>query len=310
MARSDEDVSFEEAFAASDAEKRRGSIPEEMPLDYVRERCQEIERILRLQFKPQPLPGPMQRQLARCPEDGSPEDLVERWVTVSHLLRCVRDDLQGSWSTATDDDIEEAARQLLTREPVEIDLEDRTVQVTGRSYAAMLQMARHETRIDELRADAQRADEIRQEIAEEIEGASGRTTRLRKRHERVGRIYRLILKEILLHRQALYAHALTESGAPAESLEEAPDWWREIGPGEHAALLAGLLEAGPGRLNRLGPVPDRDEGRGPAEDWGYKSLITTFEHEMQVEPASYFHTDLGQLITWMRGGAREPMEET
>lgn len=304
------DVGFEEAFEASDAEQRRGSIPDEMPLDYVRERCEKVEKVLRLQFKPDPLPPHFQRKLSSCPADGSPEDLVERWVTLSHLLRCVRDDLRG-WGSASDADVEEAARKLMRREPVEVELESRTVRVTGRSYAAMLEMARHELRLDTLRERMTRAAEVREELAERAEAAESRAERKRlaRRRRKVVRVYRLMLQESRLHRRALYAHAFTEDGAPAESLEDAPDWWEEVGPAEHVLLLSALFRAGPGRLSELGRSPDRgDSGRDLAEDWGYKSLIASFEQEAGAEPASYFDRDLGQLIAWMRSTALEPID--
>lgn len=304
-------MSFDEAFAASDAEKRRQAIPEEMPLDYVRERCEKIEKVLRLQFKPNPLPGPMQQKLATCPADGSPEDLVERWVTLSHLLRCVRDDLGhgGGRASRDPDDVEEAVRKLLSRDPVTMEVSGHRLEVTGRSYAAMIEMARHEIRIDELRQDAARAAELRESLETAIERADGPAVRRhRRRLKRVGRVHRAILQEIRLHRRALYAHATTEDGAPADSLEDAPEFWSEIGPREHLALLTALFEAGPGRLDRLGKSPPSEGGRDFREDWGFKSMIAAFEGDMKIEPATYYRRDLGQLITWMRAQAREPID--
>lgn len=303
------EVSFEEAFEASDAELRRASIPDEMPLDYVRERCEKIEKVLRLQFKPNPLPGPMQQQLATCPADGSPEDLVERWVTLAHLLRCERDNLHGHGTGRDDEDTEEAVRKLLQREPIRIDVADHRLEVTGRSYAAMIEMARHEIRIDELREDAARAAELREELEERIAATDGAEQRAcRRRLKRVGRVHRAILQEVRLHRRALYAHATTEDGSPAENLEEAPAFWDQIGPREHLALLTALFKAGPGRLDRLGKSPPSEGGRDFREDWGFKSMIAAFEGDMKIDPASYFDRDLGQLITWMRAQAREPID--
>lgn len=313
-----DDVGFDDAFAASDAERRQGAIPDEMPLDFVRERADEIERILRLQFKPDPLPQKMQAKLATCPADGSPSDLVERWVAVSHFLRSVRDrkEAPSAGGEGPDEEtVQRAARKLLRREPVRIELEDRTLQVTGRSYAAMIEMARHETRIDELRQDAARAFELRSRLEEAVEAAgkgSARKRRLRRRLNRVARAHRRILHEVKLHRRALYAHALTEDGAPAEGLDEAPDFWDEIGPGEHLALLSALFEAGPGRISKLGRPPssgDEDRGRDFREDFGFKNLLSSFESDMKVEPASYFDRDLGQLVTWVRTQVKEPFDD-
>lgn len=265
-----------------------------MPLDYVRERCETIEKVLKLQFAPDPLPPHFQKRLQTCPPD-SPENLVERWVTLSHLLRSYRDGLTG-WEQGpqtSDEDAEEAARKLLQREPVEVELAYRTVEVTGRSYAAMHAMARHESRMEELREDLERISDLRDEARED-----------RPRFQRLGRIQRLALQELQLHRKALYAHAFTEDGAPAEApMNEAPEWWDEVDPAEDALLLMALFEAGPGRLAKLGPAEDQDGGGKKSDDWGYKSLLASLERQTRSEPASYFNRDMGQLIAWVRGGA-------
>lgn len=310
-----DDVSFEEAFRASDAERRTAGVPDDMPIEYVRERCEKIEKILRLQFAPDPLPQHFQAELARCSSD-TPEDLVERWVTLSHLLRCWRDDLTG-WGKAgpPDEEKRELMRQLLTREPVTVDLAHRTVEVTDRSFAALQAIARHYLRVLELQDDLEgiqdRREELREELQEEDDDRDERDD-LRVRLHELREEADLRVKEIELQRRALYAHLFTEDGAPASSPDEAPEWWDEIGPVDEVLLIQAAHEAGPRRLNGLGEPPERpDQEKEPRrlEDFGWMSVLAGFGMDAPENPAEPFQRPLAREVALRRAGADPVWED-
>lgn len=314
MAHETEDVSFGEAFAASDATKRHASVPEDLPIDWIRDRVEETERILRLQFAPDELPPWMQMQLASCRGD-SPEALVERWHVVSHLLRSHRDGLQGRGQPGEmTHEKREAMRKLLTCEPVTVPLEHRTVEVTDRSFACLQEIGRHYMRIidlqDELKSIQDRRDALQGEIHELDDDPEGRA-QLRARLHELREEADLRLKEMRLQRRALYAHLFTDDGRPATSLEQAPEFWREIGPVDEVLLIQAAHEAGPDRLDALGPQPDRpdqDKNARPLEDFGYMTVLARYGVEAPEDPAAPFQHPLGQQIALRRAGA-EPVWE-
>lgn len=293
-----------------EADIRRDRAPDRITREWLEEQCERLEKVLRLQDEAEDSPFELtdrdEAELSRRPTSTT-TGALKRWAYLKHLY-LVRSESGGhrgaiQASGVPGSDAEEAARKLLQREPVEVDLGTRRVQITGRSYACMLSMAQHESRIDELGADLERVQELRSDLEDEIRDHAGRALHLRRRFKKLGKIQRLLLAEIRLHRQMLYAHAFTDDGAPASSLSEAPDWWREIDQGQDAKILMGLFQAGPGRLMQLGEPPESDSKSEKKEDWGYKSLIASIERQQKVDPAAYFKEDLFQLIAWVRAGA-------
>lgn len=265
--------------------------------------CETHERVLRWQYPEGALPQEWEDELARWPAD-SIDSALERLGVLKHFYRL--DDARRNPMPVSQEDAEAAARQLLRREPVEVDLGTRVVHVTSRSYAAMYEIARHHIQIRQLDIDLTRAGELFAATEAELRARPRqRRGHLRRRLKRLQEVHRRLFSELQLQRRALYAHAFTPHGGPARSLEDAPSWWEEIDPAADALLLAALMAAGPGRYARLGPPP-RPRGRQAgteAEDFGWHSLFASIERQHCVEPASLYDRDLFQLLAWVRAGA-------
>lgn len=265
--------------------------------------CETHERVLRWQYPEGALPSEWEDELARWPADSA-DSALERLAALKHFYRL--DDARRNPKPASPADAEDAARQLLTREPVRVELGDIVAYVTARSYAAMYAIACHDARIRELDADLQRASQLHALTAAQLRAlpwyARGRG-RLRRRLRRLGALHERLYLELAAHRQMLYAHAMTPDGAPAASPDQAPDWWVRIDPAWDAALLAALWEAGPGRYARLGPEPERRRKQGGGESFGWASLFASVERSQKLPAAELYDRDLYQLLTWLRAGA-------
>lgn len=272
--------------------------------------CERDEATIRNQYPGRELPAHAEATL-RMLDAGTLLGAMRRWGYLKHLFHSRVEGLEkasgGSESPA------DIARQLLRREPVRVELPGRTVLVTGRSYAAMAEIAAHASRLAEIDRDLRRIGELEAATLEEVTapGSPLRRHHFRRRFRKLGEIHRRLLVESTLHRQAIYAHALTPDGAPAESLADAPAWWVELGPADDALLIAAVWEAGVGRYARLGEPPESD-GEGStqrAEDWGWASCFAGWERHLRVGPAALYDRDLGQLTAWMRGTATAPAED-
>lgn len=272
-------------------------------LEEARRLCRQYEGTLRASFAPGEIPPEWEAELAKIPAETALR-AVGRFALLKHyyLVRA----RQLEQPEVEPADAEEAARQLLRREPVEVDLRGRTVGVTSRSYAAMCQIAMHHTRIRLLDVDLARAGALYAETEAKLRARSRRRRgHLRKRLQRLQELHRRLFLELQIQRRALYAHAFTAHGGPARSLEEAPSWWTEVDPAADVLLLTALMAAGPGRYARLGaPSSSRGRKAGGEEDaFGWHSLFASIERQQRIEPASLYDRDLYQLLTWVRAGA-------
>jgi hypothetical protein len=281
--------------------------PDTVTLDDVRKWCDREERVLRLQYRTSPdergelppeweiglkLPG---RQI------GTMTGALSRWAYLIHLYRIRNQKL----AKAEAPDVEEAIRQLLLREPIVVEMPSRTVAVTGRSYSAMLEIARHSVRLHELETDVLRIAGLEQRLLVLLISDTPKIKKRRasRRLRWLYRVHRRVLMEAQLHRQALYAHATTDDGAPAGGLADAPDWWDQMTPEDDAALLRALFAVGVERYANIPDPPERDEEeRKPKEDFGWHSLFASVERSAKLKPASLYDRDLFQLLTWVRTG--------
>lgn len=274
-------------------------------LDRLREICETHERVLRWQYPEGALPTEWEEELARWPAD-TVDSALERLGALKHFYRL---DHARRNPEASPEEAEEAARQLLRREPVRVELGDVVAYVTARSYAAMYEIARHDVRIRELTLEAQRAARLFAETEAALARASRlrlrRRGQLRRRLQKLRELHERLYLELQAHRQMLYAHALTPDGAPAKAPEDAPSWWVRIDPVWDAALFAALQEAGPGRYARLGPPKPtkRKQKGGDGESLGWASFFASIERQQKIEPAELYDRDLYQLLTWVRAGA-------
>lgn len=280
-----------------------------LTLDDLVRRCEAHERVLRWQYEGDALPADWEAELARFPADDL-DRALSRLAALKHFYRL--DDARRNPKAASPEDAEAAARQLLTREPVRVELGDVVASVTARSYAAMAAIARHDARIRELDADLRRASQLHAITAAELRAlpwyARGRG-RLRRRLRRLTELHDRLFLELAAHRQMLYAHALTPDGAPATSPDQAPEWWTRVDPAWDAALIAALMEAGPGRYAKLGPAPDRKRKKDGGESFGWASLFASVERSHKLAAAELYDRDLYQLLTWLRAGAPPEPEE-
>lgn len=257
---------------------------------------------------PDGLPDGWEEDLARHPGDTA-MSMLYRVVVLKSFFRERHAEREAKAEPT--EDAQTAARKLLQREPVRVELDDVVAHVTARSYTAMQAIAAHDLRIRELGIDLRRAAELHALTRAELGGLRWyeRRGHLRRRLKRLSALHTALYVEVQAHRQMLYAHAMTPDGAPASSPEEAPEWWTRVDAAWDAALLSALMEAGPGRYARLGPPPKREGGKKSGESFGYASLFAGVERDQKIEAASLYDRDLFQTLTWLRAGAPPEIED-
>ncbi len=294
---------------AAGAEHVQEAAPDVVDLGVLRSWCERDERILRLQYEDGKLPDPYEGELAGMPAPTTTSDALRRWALLKHVFR-VRSEGQPR-ATAGGARVEDTVRKILRREPVPVELLGRIVNVTSRSYGAMLEIARASLAIDQLEGDLRTA--VREELKLRGDRQALPLLSIRERRalqRQIGDLRGLAVRiriEQQWHRMSIYAHALTPSGAPAKDVQaEAPAWWEEMGPAEDAVLLAALWEAGPIRYSELGRPPQSDprkKGAQSSEDFGWGNLFAAWESEMGIEPGELYNRDLVQLLVQLRARA-------
>lgn len=275
----------------------------------------KLEKTLRLQEPDGRLDERAEKELADSSlEPSTVSGALRRWAFLKHRYR-VRS--EGLVAAANGGDIEkqEAARQLLRREPIRVRLGDRVVSVTARSYNALAEIAAHAGRLREIEQDLIAVERLHTAAARELEHwprrQRGRSSK-RRRFHRLGELQRRLLIEAMLHRKALYAHVLTPTGAPAKSLADAPAWVDEMDPVWDAELFRAIHAAGPERMAKLGAPPERksDVKFEEPDIGGWASFFSALERGATIEPAALFDEDLYRLMAWSRAGAPpEPIRE-
>lgn len=281
----------------------------EISLEQIRSSCDRDERILRNQVEDGLLAEDVERELASAECDPStPRGALQRWAYLKYLFRRAADGLVAREDTEAAKTA--AAHQLLAREPVEVVLESgRVVRVTGRSYQALYEIARHGLRLQELDHALRRATALEARCLAAMAGSPTRAVRARKRqtYRRVAEIHAELYTEVQLHRQAVFAHLFTPTGAAAVSLGDAPSWWEEIGPESERALMLAVWTAGPGRYAELGEAPAREkDARTPEETFGWHTHFAQIERSLKVAPATLRDRDLFQHLAWLRASAEAP----
>lgn len=290
-------------FRDAGARHTSARAPATVDAAWFKAQAEQLERILRLQYDGGELDIRDEEELARH-NASEMTGAIRRFAFLKHLYyrrteNLVRRDEQV--------DIQEVARQMLTREPVRLELAGTEVRVTDRSYSAMYAIASHWMSIQLLQLDSERArslfDRLGQKRALVPRLCVRERRRLHRHMRRVGSIYSRTVAEIEGHRRAIYAHAFTPHGGPAESPSEAPSWWRRIDPAEDAVLVAAFLDVGHGRHERLGPPPEAKDAAGDGEEFGWASLFASIERQQKLEPASLYDRPLFQQLAWLRAGA-------
>ena len=284
------EIGFERAFAAAGGERRRESVP--YPLTHARIRDMAVlrERILRLQFEEDEFSDADESVLRSLSLDD-PDQCFIRW---RHLV--------GMWHvwehglTRADAQKEVTAHLLISREPVPVRIAGRVVLATSRSRAAMIALARHERRRNQLGQDLDRIEAML-------------TRRMpRRRRRALVRLSEAIGVEWEYQLRGVLANALSESGRAAVP-EEAPEWWGEVTAADEGRLLLALLEAGPGRYDRLGKQPEpKRQGRDHQAEFGFESLLAAWEPKLGLPPATLQNHDLAQFLTLIRAGAAKGAE--
>lgn len=270
----------------------------------------DYERALRAVCGEKGLPPEWENRLQQISRD-TPMGLLKtfKWLAIYSELHHERRQKVREVDAVTAQD---AARALLRREPVVVTLASgRRVQVTGRSYAAMLELAAHHNRIRLLALD-QEALAARYEgvLQAGWRGGVRAWLRSRRRARALERRYLRVASEIARHRERIYAHALTPSGAAARPEDPAPVWWTESTAEDDARILVALYEVGPVRANGMGDPPERRaRGESKGEDWGWSGLLASWGVRTKVSAAEMYDRDLGQVLTEMRVSAPAPLEE-
>lgn len=279
------------------AQYRKGAGPDgdSVDLDWLVDRCEQMERILRLQFEDGDLPDRYERELSspKMRLDSLTGGL-KRFAYLKHLYRLWnRGGLDSASSPGRggspgspgvgegrEPDQMRAMVQLLDREPVSVRLSHRTIEITDRSYLALLRMAEHSTRINDLERDVRRIDALIRDIRDRAteEDGDDLSTRDVRRLEHLSRLRIAVRRTVQDHRRAIAANLTTDDGAPADSIDEAPDWADEIGPVDEVALVVGVRRAMSERIERLGERPEhpRDSDAEKLEDWGTPAFLIPF----------------------------------
>lgn len=206
---------------------------------------------------------------------------VSRFAYLSHLYRVRSERLE----TKEGEDAEDLIGKMLMRASIPVQIAGRTVHVKGRSMNAMAEIAAHSLTIQELTADLKRIADIR---------AEGRHLK------RISRIQRRVVLELDLHRRAIYAHAFTESGAPAASLADCPAWFEEVRPSDDSRIMQAMWMANNGRIARLhDALPDQEPDHGKkAVTFGWHTMLATLAPKMKVTPARMYDVDLPHALAF------------
>jgi hypothetical protein len=261
-----------------------GNVLASVGLETVQQWCKDYESALEMSNDGK-IPDAQAKELENFPATTLVSAL-NRWALLKEFSRGrYREvtDRQTERASTTDDEAIEAARQLVRREPIRLTIAGHEVEVTGRSYNAMYEIAAHWMRVQEI-------DRLLLEVND---------------HE----VYRRLSYELLLHRRAIWAHALTPSGAPAQGLDDCPSWWNEIAPQDDAALLAVLFRVMHGRYHQMGPPPQVKDAKTPKESFGWQSLLTSLETRAKVTPSAYYDRDLFQLVAHNRTANPPTLDE-
>ena len=285
----------------SGAQFRSSQAPDHVDLTWLKIQCGKLERTLRNQHEDRKLEPRHEAELARLVLSDT-TGALRRWAYLKHLYLVRSEGLKAPGGKADVDELL-VAYQLLAREPVQVNVGTRIVEVKERSLACLVQIGRHGVRIEWLLSRLQQAAELAGQLAEK------REPRLRGRMLRVKDEQQALLYELGLQRQALYAHVFTESGAPATSRDEAPDWWEELTLLADALLVRAVNEVGSGRAMKLGTMPEpprRADQKGRMEhleDFGWLSTLARWGVKMPVKEADFLTRPLGQALALFRLGA-------
>lgn len=323
----DFDPSVREILQAQGVQGRTTKIDgDSVNLEWLKVHCAKQEATLRDQFmdpndpkgSSRQLPPEWESRLAALPPVNLSKAL-QRYALIKHFYMVRSEGLAKRSGPATEDAML-AAYRLLRRDPIPVDLGERTVWVTDRSLAALVEIARHESRVRHLWSQVEDVREAKLEASRKIaEGPplskADRGTRreirryrnrIRKKVDWLFDLEERMLAELQLHRQAMYAHIFTESGAPAKSIDEAPEWWTEITPTGDGLILEAVNRAGAGLYDELGPPPQEpkdpdDKGKWELlEDFGWITAVTRWGIKVPVTPAEYIDRPLGQAATMFR----------
>lgn len=292
-------------FFQSGAKYAREEAPDPVTLEWLVEKCARLERVLRLQYPEKELPQEWERAIALHKPASSTGAGLRLKSLLEHYYRVRSGNLQAR--AVEDAGAAEAARALLRREPVVVQLAGERVEVTGRSYSAMMEIAAHDLRGRELDEALARVTAAAARVSAEMDmrparGASGRRRVLGRRLARLRGIYERLAGERERHRFAIYAHALTEHGGPADiGATEVPEWWRRTGPVDDAELLGALFLAGPARLAEL-PPPAKSADK-PESAFGWASLFLWYEKRHAIPSGRGWDHDIGQVLAEARVNA-------
>lgn len=286
-------------------------LPDTLALADLAKKCKRDEAVLRLQYRSEgheyaaggkgrlpAFPDAWELGLGRPGRSAATmHGALSRWGYLIHLWSCHREGLKPATDPATSEE-RNSLRDLLKREPIQVFLPHRTVEVTGRSYAALELIAQHSLRLRQLQLAAMRFEEVERRLMTQIAILPRRSTKARRRKLRdILRRHEWVVIESGFHRQGIFANAFTEDGRPAEGLHEAPEWWVEVTPQDDAELLTAMFQVG---HQRVADVRQEKGQEDEDEDaWGWFKLFSTVERIMKAPMASLINEDLFQLQAWV-----------
>lgn len=284
-------------------------IPDPLTASFLAKECVREERLLRLQYmKDGELPTeaklPPEWEHALQHPRRQPTTMsgaLARWSFLTHCYRVRTERL----TKADAGDAEDVLGKMLRREPVRIAVANRTVEVTGRSYNALLEIARHSLRMQECEHEIQRCAAVETRLTEIADGSATRRRRkaVSRRLRRLSALHRRLVLEMQLHRRAIYAHAFTPDGAPASSIAEAPDWFGAVTLEEDRRVLEAMFRVGHGRLDRLREaLPEKDDEKKGA-GFGFHSIFQTLVPKLNLRPADAYDRDLFQMLAFAHASA-------
>lgn len=297
------------------ARQRSAAAPDPVTLDWLNAQIDRDLRVLRLQYSTEDnptgtLPSEDEQQIAALqpPSDTTRALRLWRFVGFCYMRRWQGLERKPEVSS---EEARAAAAQLLQREPIRVTLESgRVVNVTGRGYSALQKLASVELTLRWLhgewmtigaRVEVIRAATIRAPMDTE-------NTEAHRQLAKLVSIHSTITDEMARQRQELYRVVLTPHGGLPRESDPTPDWLDEITPSDDMLLLSAVIDAGPGRLRKLGTPPEQPKREGEsaspkAESWGWGTVFASLERELRAPMGSLYNADIGQLIAWARASA-------